>query len=167
MSAEEQALGFAHMNRVQKTISTLALYWASVAGGEPEYVAIAALMERVGVRVMTHNVPTISLPNMSTTAIGAIRKLVNRFGTTTVEEALLTMTEAWPTEIGVFSFQMIKAVEYMIRVEKVEREAMVKVLRKEPPFKFISDAKELSGQGRLRVSTALIDVLSKQLKKKS
>lgn len=163
MSVEERALGFAQMNRVQKHIGSLALYWASLAGGDKECVALAQLMERVGVKVMMYPVTNAKLAKMSTTAISLIRRSVKRFGEEPMENTLLAMGGAWPEEEGVFSFQMIKAVEYLIRIKRIPKDTMIKTLEKARPFMFIADARELSGVGKVRIATALVEVISDYL----
>ncbi len=165
MSTEEQALGFARMNRVIKRISALALYWAELAGQVPEYVAIDALMKRVGVKVMPYSVTAVRLPKLSTTAISKIMNSVKKFGEPSIETALLALADAWPEEEGVFSYQMLNAVEHLVRVKKVSREVMAETLRTSMPHMFLADAKELSGTNRTRLSTALIEVISECLPK--
>ena len=161
MSIREQALGFVQMNLVMKKISPIAMYWAGLTAKEPTEVAIDALMKRCGVMIAAYPMSAHALPLCTTLSIGLIRARIN-YPDESLEKALNAMMGAWAKEKGAFSFQFIKSVEHVMRTQKITAKRMTKILNKVLPVDLYHSARERSDV-KLRVSTALIHVLSEKL----
>lgn len=140
LSVEEQAKIFARMNDNVKPVTQLEVYWAALGANEPEYLAVAALMERVGVRVLDYQTTSIKLPPNSTCAVGAIKNLIKKHGEEPIEKTLTAMKLAWPDQPSVFIGPMITACTRVLVSRSISVEALAKTLSRTNLSVLIGDA---------------------------
>lgn len=157
ISVEEQARAFVTMNKTQKRVTPLDMFWAGVAAEEEEYMILDDIFNKSGVRV--YSSMGGSLPPKTTTAVNTVRKLYRRFGRTSIEAALKIIVTAWEDERDALTACNIEAVESFIRLEEVSPDKMVLALRKWRPKDLIAKARLLAYEKRIVTREAIYDLL--------
>jgi hypothetical protein len=110
----EEAEGFIIMNKMQRKITPVEMYWAALSAKIPEYLVIEAIFERTGVAVYSSSGYGV-LPAKTTVAVNTVLKLVKRHGVKHVEGALRVIMAAWGERTGAFIANIIVAVELILR----------------------------------------------------
>lgn len=110
-----QARTFGAINRDRVKMSTMQMYKAALAGGDPDATQIDKVCRAAGVQVAfwaTNNV----LPPCQTLAVETLRELLRQYGEGPVGRALGVMAEAWAEAPNAFRAQVIKGVALMVKV---------------------------------------------------
>lgn len=155
---DEQAQSFIVMNRSQRRITPVQMYWAAVAAGDPDYVALESLFSRCGVTVYEHSGYGV-LPPRTTAAVNTVLKLVRRHGEETVETTLKAIVTAWPEEKTTLTSRIIEAVEMAVRLNKVPPAVMTAALRKWTPKDLMAQGTVRAVQQEMKVSAAIYQLL--------
>jgi hypothetical protein len=108
---EGEAATFVTVNRDRKNVSQLEMYWAELTAGHPDAQTVAQVAERTGIRILRSATPAKDTKPGDTMAIGTIRSLVERLGSTRARIMLGVLSSA---ELAPICSHHIRAIELLM-----------------------------------------------------
>lgn len=110
-----EAQSFLGINRDRMAVTAVEQYWAGLTAGDPEKLAISAVLQAAGCDVVPEN--GHYRPNL-TNSIGAIDRCLRRYGEAATRRALQVIRKAWPNETRALRGTLITALARLIRSNK-------------------------------------------------
>ena len=153
-SVTEQAEGFIVMNKTQRRITPVEMYWAALSAGLPEYLKMEAMLDRVGVEVYGTSGYGV-LPPKTTVAVNTILKLLNRHGPEHIEAALRVIVTAWPETTGAVVTRIIETMENLLRRGAVDEVTAIKGLRIWEPAKLVARSRVVATEKEIKTTEAV------------
>lgn len=124
MAAEAE--NFLVINRARKAVSTIEIYWAGFASGDPVTIRIRDVLAKAGCDVVP--APGEYRPGL-TNAVSALRRSLERYGDTATVMALKIIRQAWPSDAKALRGTLITSLARIIRAsDKLDEGRLVKVL---------------------------------------
>lgn len=163
-SIKEQAEGFIRMNMSHRKITPVEIYWAALAAGDEEYMAMADLFERVGVVVHTHS-GYGTLPPRNTAAVNTIRNLIRRHGEGSVEKSLRGILLAWPETPNALISRIIEACEFVVRVNRISSSQIAKSLSIWEPRRLLDQARLIASEQDIKIAQGVVHLISRTTRK--
>lgn len=138
----EGAVAFLGLNRDRAHLDAAQLYHAELVAGAREAVAIAAILDRLGI-VVPRSSSQRALPPLATRAVGVLRQEMRARGADVLAGALWVLVEAWRDQAGALSADLIRALARVVAEiaaapdlsgdEAAEQAALVDTLRSRAP----------------------------------
>lgn len=116
----DEATAFAAMNRQRKAMSTLDLYRAQIAAGEPDAVQALGVVTDVGLGLSRHTNPN-NLKPREIVCFGGVVRAIKRYGGVPTRRALTAIAGAYPDERLVYAGTLLDPVARILRSGDVER----------------------------------------------
>ncbi len=140
---EEQAEGFLGINTGRVPISAVEAHFALVAKGDRSAIHIAEICRLASVTVSRSHKRSDQLPPGHTTAVGAIREAIAKFGEGATRKALDAIMLAHAETSGALSANLITALAGLYRQhdDEIDEEHLVTVLADIDPGQLMADAK--------------------------
>lgn len=102
------AVSFLGINRDRAALDAAQLYHAELIAGEAEAVALAGILDRLGIDVPRHQTQR-GMPAMATRAVSVLRQELRARGPEVLASALWVVAKAWPEQRGAFTAEMVRA----------------------------------------------------------
>ncbi len=128
-NAGEQAAAFKAINANVTKVSTMVLFHASVAAGDPEAVALVELCRNAGVTLLRYPKAVYEIKPGETMAVACIASRVRLFGPETVSLALRCVTQTRHNKAGALNMTMIQGLCNAIGGNRAWRSDEARLLR--------------------------------------
>lgn len=124
----EEAQAFLGVNVNRTAITTVEKYWAGIEAGDPDMMAVCAVLEEAGCDVVPP--ATKSAAPGLTSSVSAVDRAIKRYGDQAVTDACQTLREAWPKDAHALNGALIQALARLYRNNRqmMDRNRMVQKL---------------------------------------
>lgn len=166
-SAREEAEAFLGVNVNRTAVSTVEKYWAGLEAGDPDMMAVCAVLEEAGCDVIAAG--GVKPASNKTSAVTAVQRAIKTFGDAAVIEACRTLKNAWPKDTGALGAVLIQALARVYRNNRdvISRDRMELKLRSKDRKILSSDAETIrkigGGDAATALSKALVEIYNKGL----
>lgn len=96
--ANEEAAAFVELNRARKPLGALELFRASLAGADPDALAVQAMIEEAGLSVAPHQNPTCWKPGMISN-ISGVQKCLRLHGEAITRRSLRILAQSFAGQV--------------------------------------------------------------------
>lgn len=125
-STAAEAENFLIINRNRKAVSSIEIFWAGVASGDPATLRVRDCLARAGCEVVASQA---AYKVGHTSAVGAIGRALDRYGDRATTAALKIIQSAWPRDNKALRGSLILAIARLVRTnDKLDEERLGRVL---------------------------------------
>lgn len=164
-----QAAAFVAINGNVTAISSMQLYHAHVAAGDPEAVELAAVLADADVTICRYPVPAKKMKPGETMAAGKLPQMLKRYGPDVLRSALRCITQTRKGNPGCLRVQTIDALCVTLDAEPEWHGDEAKLIRAMQMFNFTDQynaARKASFEDGVTITAALIEALGAHLETK-
>ncbi|CAN7379615.1 ParB N-terminal domain-containing protein [Bradyrhizobium sp. LjRoot220] len=164
----DQANAFAAINGTVTAISTMQLYAARVAAGDPAAVALHAACVEAGVSICRYPVPASMMKVGETLAAAKLAQQLARYGRETLVNALMCITKTGDGNVGMVRAPVVEALCAVLDGEPEwgsAGEALIDAMQSFDFHQAYSDARLRASQERVGVQVPLVEIISTHLEK--
>lgn len=159
----DQANAFAAINGTVTAISTMQLYAARVAAGDPTSVALRDACAEAGVTICRYPVPASMMKVGETLAPAKLAQQMARYGRDTLVTALCCITRTGDGNVGMVRAPVVEALCAVLDGEPDWGGDLPKLLSAMQSFDFhkaYGDARVRAAQERVAVQAPLVEIVS-------
>jgi len=140
----EQAKAFVSINRDRTAITTVQLFRAQLAAGDPDAAQVAKVCAAAGVSIAYHTSKG-DVPPRHTVAVAAVRRMIVQHGEGPVTKALSILADAYPDKPSQMQGSIIMALVSVLarHHDKLDRDRMVRVLGERDCAAFVDAARDV------------------------
>ncbi len=164
----DQANAFAAINGTVTAISTMQLYAARVAAGDPASVALRDVCAEAGVTVCRYQVPASMMKVGETLAAAKLAQQLARYGHDTLVAALRCITRTGDGNVGMVRAPVVEALCAVLDGEPdwaSDVDALIAAMQSFDFHQAYSDARLKASQERVGVQVPLVEIISAHIEK--
>lgn len=121
-----EADNFLTINRNRKAVSSIEIFWAGVASGDPRTLRIRDCLAQAGCEVVASQA---AYKVGHTAAVTALGRSLDRYGDAATVRALKVIRAAWPKDVTALRGTLITALARIIRAsDKLDEDRLIRVL---------------------------------------
>lgn len=161
-----QARNFVVINSKRVKLNPLQEYHAAVVAGEPDAVALDAILKKCGVAIAAHTLVVKEMHPRVTIAVGTLLKMIQEYSEKQIVGTLTAITEAYPDTPGMLRANLIRVVGQFIKAfPDADRQALVAALQGIDVDDLEKEARTFKQIQGGTTSAAMLAVLERQYKK--
>lgn len=142
---QAQAKVFAGVNADRNAMTSMNLFKAALAAGDPDALQVKKLCDQAGITIAYHTGTAKKLKPLQTMAVNTIRKMVANHGEKHALAALRTLAAAYPDVPGQVRSESISALSLLYRQhgDRIDQDRLVRLLWDNPVEKLLIAARQV------------------------